>query len=174
MTLSDLLKHVIVGDLIGCVGANSERRALNNPGTVFALAVMSHAVMDVSEPDYTVNWFNAMALKEAAPFLGIQSVGIGFVLATFVRNTQDNPRAFWLRLTGIVGAVIPDVIDGVYAVLNPQAWYAGRMLLPWHTLTWQVNVMSMWSTSLLSVILLGARYLTLPILARLRRRVETE
>lgn len=172
--MSDILKHVIVGDLIGCVGANAEHPAINNPGSVFALAVMSHAVMDVSEPDYTVNWFNAMALREAAPFLGIQSVGLGFVLGVFVRNTRNNPRAFWLRLTGIVGAVIPDVIDGVYAVLNPQAWYAGRLLFPWHTLTWQVNVMSMWSTSLLSLILLGVRYLTLPVLNRMRRRAAVE
>lgn len=166
--MSDILKHVVVGDLIGCMAASSKNRVHNNLGTAFALGVLSHAVLDMSEPDYTVNWFSPTALTSSTPFLGFQFAGVGLAFKMLGKNTRDNPRALMIRTAAISGAVIPDIIDGIYSVLNPNAWYSGQLLFPWHVATYQVNPMSMWSTTLLSAMLLLLRYLTLPLYKLMR------
>jgi len=161
------LKHVVVADSIG-VMLNASGRKMGNLGSAFALGVASHAVMDLAEPDYTVNWFDSYYLGQAAPFLGFQVGGIVFVLRMVFAETRGNPRGFRLRMAAIVGAVIPDVIDGVYAIFNPHAWYSGQLLFPWHNRTWQVNPMSMWATSALTLLLLVLRYLSGHVLIFLR------
>ena len=60
--VSDLLKHMVVADSIGVMMSASEKKMMSNVGTAFALGVASHAVMDLAEPDYTVNWFDAHQL----------------------------------------------------------------------------------------------------------------
>lgn len=165
--MSDLLKHILVADVIGSMVAGWKGRHATM-ATAFGLGIFSHAIMDLSEPDFTVNWFHSQQLKEATPFLGLQATGMAFVLRTMVKETRGDFRALKLRSAAIVGAVLPDVIDGIYALINPRAWYAGQMLFPWHVLTWQVNPMSMWATSLISGALMGARYIIYPLLSRLR------
>jgi len=73
--MSDLIKHVLVGDMIGSFAANSEHKFFHKTYTVFTLGVISHALMDISEPDFTVNWFNQAQLGNAAPFLALQGGG---------------------------------------------------------------------------------------------------
>lgn len=158
--VSDLLKHIVVADSIGVMMSASEKKMMSNVGTAFALGVASHAVMDLAEPDYTVNWFDAYQLGLSGPFLGFQIAGIAFVLRMVFAETRGDPNGLKLRLAAIIGGVIPDVIDGVYAILNPHAWYAGQLLLPWHNRTWQVNPMSMWATSALTLVVLVIRYLS--------------
>ena len=167
--MSDLLKHVVVADFLGDMMAHSDNRYINMT-TAFGLGVASHAVMDISEPDFTVNWFNFVQLKGATPFLGLQAVGVWFVIRTMFRETKGDFRAFRLRLAAIVGSIFPDVVDGIYAMINPRAWYAGQMLFPWHRLTWQVNPMSMWATTLFTAGLMGLRYVVFPLLATLGLR----
>jgi len=75
---------------------------------------------------------------------------------------RGDPRGLGLRLAAIIGTVIADVIDGIYSILNPHAWYAGQLLFPWHVRTWQVNPMSMWSTTALTYPVLALRYLLTP------------
>ncbi len=166
--VSDLLKHVVVADSIG-VMLNASEKKTSNVGTAFTLGVVSHALMDVSEPDYTVNWFDFYHLGQAAPFLGLQVGGFVFVMRMVFAETRNDPRAFRLRMAAIIGAVIPDIIDGIYSVLNPHAWYSGQLLLPWHNRTWQVNPMSMWATSALTLLLLAVRYLSGYVFRFLRR-----
>lgn len=165
--MSDLLKHVVVADAIGVMLNTSQKRTANT-ATAFTLGVVSHAVMDIAEPDFTVNWFDSYQLGVAAPFLGFQVGGIFFVLRMVFAETRGDSRAFRLRMAAIIGAVIPDVIDGIYAVLNPQAWFAGQLIFPWHTRTWQVNPMSMWATSALSLLVLSIRYMSGYVLPHLR------
>ncbi len=157
--MSDLLKHVIVGDAIGVLLSGSDGKA-SNIGTAFALGVASHAVMDTAEPDFTVNWFNSQEFGLAGPFIAFQAGGLVFVFKMLLAETRGDPKAFRLRIAAIVGSVIPDVIDGVYSVINPHAWYAGQLLLPWHNRTWQVNPMPWWATTILSLALLMVRYLS--------------
>ncbi len=157
--MSDLLKHVIVADSIG-VMLNASDKKISNVGSAFALGVVSHAVMDMVEPDYTVNWFDSYQLGLAAPFLTFQTGGMIFVIRTMLSETRGDPRGFRLRIAAIIGSVIPDIIDGIYSLMNPHAWFAGRLLFPWHNRTWQVNPMSMWATSALTLVVLAVRYLS--------------
>jgi len=161
--VSDILKHIVVADSIGIGLHSSSKPIYNNISTAFFLGVASHAIMDIAEPDFTVNWFNPVQLRSASPFLGIQAGGIIFVLRVLFRETRNDRRAFLLRMAAIIGAVIPDIIDGIYAILNPHAWYSGQLLFPWHTRTWQINPMSMWATTFLSLCVLAGRFLILPL-----------
>lgn len=171
--MSDLLKHILVGDVIGRLAADSENRSVNSLASVFSLGVLSHAIMDMCEPDFTVNWFNPTELQKATPFLAFQTGGISFLLRNTFRETRGNPRALKLRLAAIAGAVIPDIVDGIYAVLNPQAWYSGRLLCPWHINTWQVNPMSMWATACISSVCTLFRFLIPPLYRRFRPRISS-
>ena len=157
--MSDLLKHVVVADSIG-VMLNASERKTSNIVVAFTLGVASHALMDTAEPDYTVNWFGATQWGVTAPFLLFQTGGIILVLRSVLLESRGNRREFRLRMAAIIGGIIPDIIDGVYSVLNPHAWYAGQLLLPWHNRTWQVNPMSMWATSALTLVVLIIRYLS--------------
>ncbi|MFP4200966.1 MAG: hypothetical protein ACLFS8_06105 [Clostridia bacterium] len=174
--MSDTLKHIVVADSIGVMLNNTDGR-LNSLPVAFTLGVASHAVMDLTEPDFTVNWFNSQQLRLALPFLGFQLGGIVLVLRVMRSETRGNPRAFRLRVAAIIGSVLPDVIDAIYTVFNPAAWYAGRLLCPWHNSTWQVNPMSMWATTGLTLLAMAIRYLPkyiMPSLDRLRRRLSAQ
>ncbi len=153
------MKHVVVADSIG-VMLNASERKTSNVVVAFTLGVASHAVMDTVEPDYTVNWFGATQWGVTAPFLLFQAGGTIFVLRSVFAESRGNRRELSLRMAAIAGGIIPDIIDGVYSVLNPHAWYAGKLLLPWHNLTWQVNPMSIWATSALTLVVLAIRYLS--------------
>ncbi len=168
LIMSDLLKHILVGDLIGSLAANVESNQITSLASVFSLGVLSHAIMDMAEPDFTVNWFNPLELKKSSPFLGFQTGGILFVLRNTFKETRGDSHALKLRLAAIMGAVIPDIIDGIYSIINPTAWYSGRLLCPWHINTWQKNPMSMLATAAISSVGLLARYLLPPLFRRLR------
>ncbi len=169
--MSDMLKHVVVADAIGSM-LNTSDSKISNVGAAFALGMASHAIMDISEPDFTVNWFDAQQLRLATPFLGFQIGGIMFVLRTMFAETRGDPRGLSLRLAAIIGTVIPDVIDGIYSILNPHAWYAGQLLFPWHVRTWQVNPMSMWATTALTAAVLALRYLLTPAFMIIRNLMD--
>jgi len=175
--MSDLIKHVLVGDMIGSFAANSEHKFFHKTYTVFTLGVISHALMDISEPDFTVNWFNQGQLGNAAPFLALQGGGTFFVLKTMLHSTKKNPLARKLRIAAIIGAVIPDVIDGIYSLINPSAWYTGQLICPWHNasynrMPWHVNLMSMWATTLLSAGLIFVRYCSIPFIRFISPRIS--
>jgi hypothetical protein len=167
--VSDLIKHVLVGDMIGSFAANSENKFFHKTYTVFTLGVISHALMDMAEPDYTVNWFNQAQLGNASPFLALQGGGTFFVLKTMLHSTKKNHLARKLRIAAIIGAVIPDVIDGIYSLINPSAWYTGQLICPWHNanfnkMPWHINLMSMWATTLLSAGFIFLRYYSKPFI----------
>lgn len=164
--MSDLLKHILVGDLIGSLAATESKKNMRI-ASVFSLGVLSHAIMDMAEPDFTVNWFNPLELRRATPFLGFQAGGILFILRNTFKETRGDSHALKLRLAAIIGAVIPDIIDGIYSIINPTAWYTGRLLCPWHINTWQKNPMSMLATATISSVGLLMRYLLPPLFRRL-------
>ncbi len=165
--MSDILKHVVVADSIGTTLYDSSGR-WGGPGTAFCLGIASHAVMDMLEPDFTVNWFNPGDLQSATPFLGVQAGGLAFMLQKLLCRKSEPRMRLYVRLAAIIGAVLPDVIDGIYALLNPCAWYSGRMLFPWHSRTRQTSPMPMWATSLLTLCVLLLRFALEPIIFLLR------
>ena len=167
--MSDMLKHVLVGDALGDWTATKKIPPAVGGIAAFALGVISHAIMDRIDPDYTVNWFNPLERHLAVPFLAIQILGVLAVLWLMNRHRGRNRRRFAFRLWGIAGAVAPDLIDGLYAILNPAAWYAGSLLLPWHSNRGPIPRLSMMQTLSLSLLLFALRFGIGPTVRAARR-----
>ncbi|MFW5787265.1 MAG: hypothetical protein ACOCV3_03260, partial [Halanaerobiales bacterium] len=83
--------------------------------------------------EFVVNWFNFQELKYALPFLAVQ-ISLSLVVLWLIFSPHRFPRVKnrKLRIFFLIGGVLPDLIDGVYALVNPQAWYNGQLLFPWH------------------------------------------
>ncbi len=171
--MSDLLKHVIVGDLIG---EQCHRFRLSDSGRrwlAFGGGFASHIVLDLIDVDYTINWFNPIQLRAACPFVIAQAAGILLVLIIALRDTKIRPSRGQLRLWAIAGSVAPDVIDGFYSVLNPQVWYTGQLLLPFHRTRGPIQRMGMWPTLGITLLIMLLRYGTIPFYLLVRRKVLT-
>lgn len=87
------------------------------PAVAFTTGVGSHIAMDCLLPEY-----RAYPLSDNKTWWAWQ------VMGCLVLLYHSWPWALW----GIIGAVMPDVIDGAYALIRPQAWQKGSLLCPWH------------------------------------------
>ncbi|MFW6035445.1 MAG: hypothetical protein ACOCRZ_04250 [Halothermotrichaceae bacterium] len=174
--MSDILKHILVGDMLGKASANSHNRLAGNIVTAFSLGVVSHAVMDMVEPDYTINWFNKTEISRDIPYLLFQLSGISlFALITRKEKKRNSSYVYLLRIAAIIGAIIPDIIDGIYSIINPSAWYTGQLIFPWHRArTNQAHeLMSMWSTMLLTCVFFICNYISIPLYRLLLKKSKS-
>lgn len=160
--MSDTVKHVIVGDMIGTILAYFDNPVLNNPFTAFSLGFASHALLDNIENDFVVNWFNFSELRYALPFVMFQIMAAIILVWIFIYNNRKYSSTYTtMRISAVVGAIIPDIIDGVYSILNPAAWYEGQLLFPWHSIDVgaQDKIMSMHITMIITVAFIIMRFL---------------
>ncbi|MGM0445989.1 MAG: hypothetical protein ACQEQH_06230 [Bacillota bacterium] len=160
--MSDTVKHVIAGDMIGTILAYFDNPLINNSFAAFSLGFGSHAVLDLIENDYVVNWFNISELIYALPFVIFQITAAVVLLWVFVYNNRKYSSKYTkLRITAVFGAIVPDIIDGVYSIINPAAWYEGNLIFPWHSIDVGSKdiVMSMYMTMLITIIFIIMRYL---------------
>ncbi|MFO7815929.1 MAG: hypothetical protein R6V14_09445 [Halanaerobiales bacterium] len=160
--MSDTVKHVIVGDMIGTILAYFDNPVINNPFTAFSLGFASHALLDNLENDFVVNWFNISRLRYAFPFLMFQIIAAIILIWIFIYNNKKYSSKYTiLRICAVVGAIIPDIIDGVYSIVNPAAWYEGKLLFPWHSIDAgaQDKIMSMHMTMIITVVFIIMRFL---------------
>ncbi len=150
--MSDLLKHLIVGDLLGQLFSYFDRYWLNNSMFAFIVGFLSHIVLDYSDNEFVVNWYNIQELSYAIPFLLFQIVFSAILLRKVINNSRLRESKYSrLRIYFIIGAVSPDIIDGIYSIINPAAWYNGQLLFPWHMVKeGSGNVMSMYNTLIFS------------------------
>ncbi|HHT27223.1 MAG TPA: hypothetical protein GXZ82_08275 [Firmicutes bacterium] len=132
--MSDPLVHAMVGDWIGETLAKLPDKRLNNGFLAAVLAFGSHAWLDMVDQDYTPNWVawrkDAARLRKDLPYIALQIMGLAATLVSICR--EKDKQVIQTRLAGVLGALAPDIIDGVYAYLNPQAWQKGELILPWH------------------------------------------
>ncbi len=167
--MSDILKHVVVGDLIG-----EQTHYFNLPdrvkgGLSFAGGFASHIILDLIDIDYTVNWFNPLHLRAARPFVLAQVAGILIVLHLALRHRMTNARQSNLRLLAIAGSVAPDIIDGIYSLLNPEVWYTGQLLFPWHRTRGHMFRTGMWPTLGGTLMIMFLRYCIPPIYRKIKK-----
>ncbi|HEX6971197.1 MAG TPA: hypothetical protein VF234_03175 [Limnochordia bacterium] len=106
--------HVGVGKLIG--------RYSRTPAEAFVLGFLSHAVLDTVVHDPVVDWQTPGALARQAGYIGSEA-GLSLFLIQGM-----TAREWW----GVLGSVAPDLIDGLYSLAHPEAWWRGELLLPWH------------------------------------------
>ncbi len=160
--MSDMIKHVIVGDMLGTISAYFHNQIINNSVFAFGIGFSSHIILDYLENDYVVNWFNMNELSNALPFLIFQFIATIILLWVFIYNNRRYTSKYsQLRIIAVFGAVSPDIIDGLYSVLNPEAWYSGNLIFPWHSTQagMQNFTMSMYTTMAITVVFIILRYL---------------
>lgn len=135
--MSDALLHALAGDWIGETLSGLPDKRINNAFLAAVLAFASHALLDTIDQDYTPDWTawraDAKRFKEDLPYVAAQVTGLAAALLA-VFQEKDKQR-LQTRLAAILGALAPDLIDGVYAYLHPDVWRTGNLLLPWHKAT---------------------------------------
>ena len=129
--MSDELTHINVGDIMGKAIAKCGKSKITKAVIASILGFFSHAVLDVVDNDYTINATSYETLKQDADYLAVQISGIGLKLYDILINEKDEERKI-TRLAGVLGAVSPDIIDGVYSYLHPEKWQKGELLFPFH------------------------------------------
>ena len=92
---------------------------------------MSHAMLNKIDNDCTIYWTTKGQLLKDMDYIGLQAGGIGLVFYSVFVN-EPNPEFKIVRAAAIMGAILPDIIDGVYSFLFPQKWDAKELLLPFH------------------------------------------
>ncbi len=92
-------------------------RHVRSPATALIAGIASHAAMDYLLPEVR-GW----PIKQHWPWWLWQAAGS---IALLCRGW---PWATW----AIIGSVLPDLVDGAYSLLRPEAWQSGRLLCPWH------------------------------------------
>lgn len=92
-------------------------RHIRSPAVACVVGIGSHAAMDYLLPE-----FRGWPPRRHWPWWLWQAVGSIILLC------RGWPWAIW----GIAGSVLPDLVDGAYSLLRPQAWQTGRLLCPWH------------------------------------------
>lgn len=116
--------------LIGHIAAGAAISKVAPPAVSFGLGMASHAVMD-----YTLQEYRGWPPLKHWPWWAWQGICSITLLYRFGLS--------W----ALLGAVVPDIIDGVYSLINPQAWHRGDLLCPWHRasnskdLSWPLTLM---------------------------------
>ena len=116
-------------------------RVVHNPAVAVVAGVASHAAMDYALPEYR-GWPPARHW----PWWLWQAVG------SIVLLSRGWPWALW----GIAGVMLPDLLDGAYSLLQPQAWQRGQLLCRWHRAgtEWTKRDMGWASTILMEALLI--------------------
>ena len=88
------------------------------PHLAFYAGITSHAAMDMLLPEY----------RPWPPGDNIAIIAWETV-ASYVLLREAYKRE---ERAGVLGRLAPDIVDGVYSLLNPAAWQTGKLLCPWH------------------------------------------
>ena len=88
------------------------------PGLAFGAGVLSHAAMDMLLPEY-----RPWPPCDNLPILAWEAAA-SYVLLREAYKREER--------AGALGQLAPDIVDGIYSLLNPQAWQRGALICPWH------------------------------------------
>jgi hypothetical protein len=89
------------------------------PELAFGAGVFGHAAMDYLLPEH-----RPWPLCDNIPIIAWEAVA-SYVLLREVCKREER--------AGVLGQLAPDIVDGVYSLLNPAAWQTGKLLCPWHS-----------------------------------------
>ncbi|MGE5623678.1 MAG: hypothetical protein ACM3UP_01480 [Methanocella sp.] len=93
------------------------------PARAFFVGVASHALLDATVEERVWDWTSRDAWRRNA--------GAVFSEAALLTLAYSRPMTR-AQKWAVVGALLPDVIDGLYSLRNPSAWEAGLLIVPWH------------------------------------------
>ena len=113
-----------------------------NPFVAFVIGFGSHAVLDVIEPqEYSVNLFSWGKDR-------------GFIILEIILTLTLIALSFFNRiyLFAMLGAILPDLIDGIACIINPERYEKGEHIFPFHRPK-QVKELTKLQTILLSTVL---------------------
>lgn len=124
--------HAVAGDLIGAWAARYTGEWA--PVVSALVGFASHPALDAVDHDYTPDWttwhMNRARLLADAPHLLVQAAGL-LALALNAADEPD-PDVRTARIAGIVGALLPDLIEVPHSLADPSSWHRGDHILPWH------------------------------------------
>ncbi|MDI6872108.1 MAG: hypothetical protein QME79_12345 [Bacillota bacterium] len=93
------------------------------PARAFFVGVATHALLDATVQERVWDWTSAEANRG--------NLGAVFSEAVLLCLAYSRPMTRAQRWA-VVGALLPDVIDGLWSLSNPAAWEAGLLIIPWH------------------------------------------
>ncbi|MFW6270445.1 MAG: hypothetical protein ACOC4G_10220, partial [Bacillota bacterium] len=73
------------------------------------------------------------------------------------------------KLFSLMGAIIPDIIDGSYSLINPEAWYNGNLIFFWHRSNGNFYAQTIGATLAISVSLYYFRFYLMPYIIKLNK-----
>lgn len=154
---SSPLTHLAVGNIIGAAAGEDSWPACLAAG---AISFMSHALLDTIDHDYTPNWVewlrNPKSVIGDLPYLVVQVVGAAVLVASL-----DGPGSM-VRICGMLGSVLPDLVEIPHVIREPKSWLDGRHVFPWHRADWQPGAVQQdqWVTVAISI---GALWISLSL-----------
>nr|AGF93376.1 membrane protein [uncultured organism] len=163
--MSDLIKHVLIGEVLGESLSSSKFSFLNNEFTAFSTGLSSQIIMDYIDNEFVVNWFNFQQFTpEVIFYIFFQAVITFLIIKNILDYRKKDYHKFKLKVYSISGAVLPDVIDGIYSIFKPGAWYNGNLIFFWHRSKELLPVQTIGATLAISFSLFFFRFYIYPFL----------
>ncbi|MCK4257512.1 MAG: hypothetical protein KAX49_00945 [Halanaerobiales bacterium] len=129
-------EHLAIQTFINDLTSDLNLPWLNEDVTAFLMGIAQHEIYDlvVNERPIQVNridFKNIDLFKEEMPSIYLNLVGIGIAFwKTFKRyNEEKDKDKLRHRLLGLLGAVTPDILEGLRLILLPnglKAWEQGN------------------------------------------------
>ena len=111
---ADWITHVATGGILGMLLPSSPWMILVG----LCLGFLSHWILD----EYFLE-FSPFPLSKFWWWIAAQGA-----FAVYLVYSTDFTVIFWT----ILGSILPDIIDGIYAGINPVAWHKGELLIWFH------------------------------------------
>lgn len=128
-------EHVTIESFINEAVVSSDNPLIKNELVAFMMGVAQHEVLDLVINERPVNmqridFEHIDKLKSEAPTLFMNVVGIGVTLwRTLKKYSEDKDKEkLRIRLAGLLGAVTPDLLEGIRLILLPdgkKTWQDG-------------------------------------------------
>lgn len=128
-------EHLAVQTFLNDLVLNSEHTWFNHDIAAFLLGVAQHELYDLMVDErpiaiQRIDFHNMQSFKTEMPAVYLNLIGIGVGLwKTFKHYSQNHDKGeLRLRLLGLLGAVTPDILEGIRLAMMPDAvaaWKSG-------------------------------------------------
>ena len=95
----------------------------DTPFEAFTVGFVSHAILDAIPPhQYTFDIFNPT--HKDSDIIVVEGLASSLLL---IKYWNDENKRY-----AMLGALTPDIIDGILCLADNERWYRGDHLFPWH------------------------------------------